>query len=368
MISSKEFTRKELYNLVWEKPLVQLAKDFGLSDNGLRKICKKYDIPLPKMGHWQKVQHGKKVELEKLRHFDKWTNTKITIHESEADEEEHYLTKVARRVKEIEQACSTLLPVPESLTKPHPLVKAAKENLGTKKKERSWRNLPECIHTDRGLLSISTQKHNVPRALRIMNTFIKMAENRSHEVVLEDEKTKLVVDNEKFPIRFREKHTRQEMPDERWSSSELVPNDVLSIKYDYHFDKEWADKGTPLEDQLPRILAFFELKSVEIKQRREYYRIAQIEADRKREIERKLQAQREWEAKKQDFLLTQSDKWFKAESLRQFIKTIEESKNNSSKVQEWLKWAKLQLEELDPLSNGTESFINQFDIPEHLKE
>lgn len=53
---AQELTRKELYNLVWAKPLTQLAKEFGLSDNGFRKICKKYDIPLPKMGHWQKVQ------------------------------------------------------------------------------------------------------------------------------------------------------------------------------------------------------------------------------------------------------------------------------------------------------------------------
>jgi len=90
-MSSKELTRKELYNLVWSKPLTQLAKDFGLSDNGLRKICKKYDIPLPKMGHWQKIQYAKNVEQEKLGHFDKWTNAKIRIRESEADDEEHYL-------------------------------------------------------------------------------------------------------------------------------------------------------------------------------------------------------------------------------------------------------------------------------------
>lgn len=200
-----------------------------------------------------------------------------------------------------------------------------------------------------------------------MNTFIKMAESRGHEVILEDQKTKLVVDGEKFPIRFREKHNRKVIPDERWSRTEKVPNDILSIKYDYYIDKEWADKGTPLEGQLPRILAFFELRSVEIKQQREYHRIAQIEADRKREIERKLQAQREWEAKKQDILINQFDKWHKAESLRQFIARIEETKDNSSKVNEWLKWAKLQLEELDPLSNGIESFISQFDLPEHLK-
>jgi hypothetical protein len=365
---AQELTRKELYNLVWSTPLTQLAKDFGLSDNGLRKICKKYDIPLPKMGHWQKIQYGKKVEQEKLAHFEKWTNIKITIHESEVDEEEHYLTKLAKRVKEIELACSALLPVPESLTNIHPLVKAAKENLNTKKQKKSWRNLPECIHTNWDLLSISVQKHNVPRALRIMNTFIKMAESRGHKVILEDQKTTLVIDGEKFSIRFREKHNRQVIPDQRWSSTEMVPNDILSIKYDNLFDKEWADKGSLLEEQLSRILAFFEIRSVQDKEERERWRIVQIEAERKREIERKQQAQREWEAQKQGLLITKADKWHKAESLRLFITKIEESKDNSPKVKEWLKWAKLQLEELDPISNDIESFITQFDLPEHLKE
>ena len=54
-------TRQELYDLVWENPLSKLAKKYNLSDNGLRKVCKKLDIPLPKNGHWQKIQFNKKV-------------------------------------------------------------------------------------------------------------------------------------------------------------------------------------------------------------------------------------------------------------------------------------------------------------------
>jgi hypothetical protein len=33
----KEYTRQELYDLVWATPMVKLAKEFGLSDVGLRK-------------------------------------------------------------------------------------------------------------------------------------------------------------------------------------------------------------------------------------------------------------------------------------------------------------------------------------------
>ena len=57
----KEFTRKELYDLVWNKPLTHIAKDYNFSDNGIRKICKKHNIPLPKNGHWSKLKFNKKV-------------------------------------------------------------------------------------------------------------------------------------------------------------------------------------------------------------------------------------------------------------------------------------------------------------------
>ena len=59
-------TRKELYDLVWAQPLSRLAKKYKISDNGLRKICKRMNIPIPAMGHWQKIQYGKRVIVTKL--------------------------------------------------------------------------------------------------------------------------------------------------------------------------------------------------------------------------------------------------------------------------------------------------------------
>lgn len=68
-----EFTRAELYDLVWSEPLSRLARKYNISDNGIRKICKKHNIPLPVMGHWQKVQYGYKVTKTKLPENSKST-------------------------------------------------------------------------------------------------------------------------------------------------------------------------------------------------------------------------------------------------------------------------------------------------------
>ena len=56
-----KLTREELYTLVWDRPMTKLAKEFGLSDVALHKICRKHDIPTPPLGYWAKKAHGKPV-------------------------------------------------------------------------------------------------------------------------------------------------------------------------------------------------------------------------------------------------------------------------------------------------------------------
>lgn len=66
----QRYTREEFYELVWSKPLTHLAKDFGLSDVALHKICRKHDIPNPPLGWWAKHAAGHKVKripLPKLK-------------------------------------------------------------------------------------------------------------------------------------------------------------------------------------------------------------------------------------------------------------------------------------------------------------
>jgi hypothetical protein len=190
-----------------------------------------------------------------------------------------------------------------------------------------------------------------------------MAELRGHKILIENNSTVLVVDEEKYKLRFREKQTRQDIPNERWATTELVPNDKLSIKFDDLYDKEWIDKGILLEGQLTKVLAFFELRSIQDKEQRERRRIAQEESDRKRELERKLQARRGWEAKKEAILITRSKEWNKAEELKKFISKIENSNDLNQKTKDWLEWANKQVYELNPLTNGIDSFIAQFELP-----
>ena len=62
----RTYTRKEFYDLVWSKPMTKLAKDFGLSDVALHKLCRRHQIPTPPLGYWAKLAHGKPVVQTKL--------------------------------------------------------------------------------------------------------------------------------------------------------------------------------------------------------------------------------------------------------------------------------------------------------------
>lgn len=61
-----EISRGELFRRVWEAPLTKLAKEFGISDVGLAKACRRHKIPTPPAGHWMRVAHGKPTLKAKL--------------------------------------------------------------------------------------------------------------------------------------------------------------------------------------------------------------------------------------------------------------------------------------------------------------
>ena len=66
MDQHKEITREELHHLVWSKPIRVVAKEFGLSDVSLAKICRKLGVRNPPRGFWAKVPSGMRIKKPPL--------------------------------------------------------------------------------------------------------------------------------------------------------------------------------------------------------------------------------------------------------------------------------------------------------------
>ena len=60
--------RKQLYELVWSKPMTEVAKEYSVSDKAIAKICDKLNVPVPGVGHWRKIEVGE--EPIKNKHLD----------------------------------------------------------------------------------------------------------------------------------------------------------------------------------------------------------------------------------------------------------------------------------------------------------
>jgi hypothetical protein len=61
-----ELTRAELHQLVWSRPMTEIAVQLGVRDQQVAQACDRHDIARPQPGHWQKLQYGKGVEPKPL--------------------------------------------------------------------------------------------------------------------------------------------------------------------------------------------------------------------------------------------------------------------------------------------------------------
>jgi hypothetical protein len=76
---SVTLSREELYALVWATPMSRLAIQYGLSGNGLAKICRRLDVPYPPRGYWARREAGKKVTQAALPAIRPGTRAQVTI-------------------------------------------------------------------------------------------------------------------------------------------------------------------------------------------------------------------------------------------------------------------------------------------------
>ncbi len=66
MANGKLVKRTELYQRAWSEPMSSLAKEFGISDVGLAKACRKLEVPLPPRGWWARKSAGKPAPVTPL--------------------------------------------------------------------------------------------------------------------------------------------------------------------------------------------------------------------------------------------------------------------------------------------------------------
>ena len=359
-MSNSKITRKELYDLVWSTPMTKLATQYAITDNGLRKICKKMEIPLPKAGHWEKLKAGKEVIVEKLsQNYSGINEIDLTKREKGFVSTNGQTSELAILQKEIENSIGDELVVPEKLNNPHELIKDAKRNMEASKSSKDLHN--GLIDHRRGF-SFYVQPTNLSRALRFMDTLIKVMLLRGHFVRYDYDRNQLVfkINDEDFQIAFREKSKRIEVESKyTWDRFRKVPSGIFLLQATGWLRGElvWQDAKSVLEKQLPKIIASLEIKSLKIAEERRVLKKQWALRDEEIRKEKEQEAAIANELHKVKELIKDAKLWRTAKDIREYIqKGLLNNKVHSIKEVEW---ARKKADWLDPTIEVDDELLSQ---------
>jgi hypothetical protein len=377
--------RETLYNEVWTEPVTIVAKRYNISDNGLRKHCKRLWIPLPPSGYWAKVKAGKKVlkiELPKVRgELKKYVRNyvikyredidQLTDDDLKVDKELSLLTEETKKF--IYETCSQVK-VKDQLRNPHDLITQHKEEaLYRKKRDKTL--LQASFNTDyykitkskyrenMAMLPLNVSDSNINRTYRILDTLIDTIEDMEGFISVNLESGKdvayFVIMCTIVYFEFKEEGRKKSISSD---NTEVVPILVLSMiarnwfggETQYKLEYKDSNKD-PLESKLGliihdmfvianKILVEEKLSERELNKRIE-------EHDR----QRRLEQMRNGELEEVKLLEQAVSDWDKAQKIRMFTDCMEKVLNEVTdevkreKIIKWIDWSRNKADWLDPL-------------------
>ncbi|MCW3805724.1 hypothetical protein [Plebeiibacterium marinum] len=360
-----EFTRQEFYELVWKEPLSRLAKKYNISDNGLRKRCKKLNIPLPEVGYWQKLQYNKPVTRKKLPKDNPSGIEKIDLsdREEEHNPKDSPISRIKRLRKSYNQLNQDIFKVQSRLSNPDKLVAQAQKTL-IKKETGSWSD--GLVHTYYGEISIKVAPSNVSRALRFFNSLIKLLRLRGHDIKVRNDSTYAIVEGEEIAIAIREKLRIEKTVDKNnWNTNNYFPTDKLILKIGWIHVKEFMDGKNTLEEMLPDILAHLEYLGQKEKEDRIQREINWAKYEEQERLKKELEARKKQELDDVKLLFKESNSWHKSNILNNYINEIEkraiETNSLTDELKNWLTWAKQKADWYNPLIRKEDEFLTDID-------
>ncbi|MCA3503519.1 MAG: hypothetical protein IOD05_09780 [Rhodobacter sp.] len=244
----RRLTREDLYALVWTTPISRLARDFGISDRGLSKICERLEVPVPPRGYWARKAAGQAVIKFRLLKASPGTPLTVDIVPTPPPEAPTPVPKPADNPRA--DLKDGHLAVPERLSKPHPIVAGWIEKRAKDREEsRRWgstgrSSLPDFSELER-------------RKQRILNALFKALDAHGHAVT-ETPRGDLQVrlGGKQVAFRMREKLKQVRRPltedDKRWGyrtargfRTETVGSGYLIFEFQTHlpgkFRRDWLE-------------------------------------------------------------------------------------------------------------------------------
>lgn len=349
-----ELSRKQLYDLVWSTPISKLTQQYAISTDGIKKICKQFEIPMPQNGYWSKIKYKKKVKIEKFNPvFGGMGKIGLTIRE-EGNPINLDQTPLTIRTKEIQNDPKAPLTVPNKILKPDILTFQTKEY---------WKESKGNVFYDKYKklrYPIRVSDKQKERSIIFMDAFTKLLRYRGHTIDKQYHETCVVVDGIYVQIDLREASKRVPAKPP-YSYTELEPIGELIFKIGrYSGEKEWRDGKNKIEEMLAKIIAKIEIYAEEQKISEEKNRIwrANYEEELKRKEE--IKQRKNEEVEKFNKLVKLSEQYSKSLLIRNYIEATKNKndKNLSQETLDWISWATDKADWLDPLISKRDDILD----------
>ncbi len=366
-----QVTRPDLYNQVWSTPMTRLAKEYGISDVALAKICTKLTVPYPGRGYWRRKETGKTVKQLPLPPNGDPTKQAVTIHRTIRPEAVAPLPEATVQRITAEQTEEQKIKVSDRLTNPHHLLKVHLEEWRSAKVDDYGAIWSGQIRQ----LNIRVSPKSPAPAVRIMDPLFKALEARGYQVGIQDGYQRTLgarINGEPIEFGLEERFQRIDHPDQKnhrletWMRKryQYIPTGSLFLKIvTWGVDglqKTWSDGKTTLletclNDFIVGLLKVAEAaKARRLRQEQEEH--ARREAQLKREEEVRKQQE---ELAKRQALEQEAANWTRAQQLRTYLSAVKKlliekqgEIQPGSHADQWLTWAHQHANRLDPLTNG----------------
>jgi hypothetical protein len=369
-------TRRQLYDLIWSKPMRDAAGEIGISDVGLKKVCVRHRVPVPPQGYWNKVHAGQRPSKAIFRDVDDARLNRVEIAGSHYDPPPE-VKKALAEAKARESEPDKKIDVPP--VAPPTVPAAIRLAAALKKSKHDDRGLAYAI--DPKLFLVRVAATNVDRAVSLVEALLKAAADRSFAVTTGGKHLTMVVDGESIVLGLKETTKRaahvltQEEIDRqaRRDRAQQANNWDLSSRlyqrlpdWDYHAtgqlfleieDRQrlnvrtrWSDTTTRrLEMMLNDVLAGLVAYAAGLKQRREEQARWRRELELRQQREAEARERAELEKARIEFLGRRLQAFEEMSRLDRFLSRLSSSTHwhePPPRFHEFIQWAERRLQQL----------------------
>lgn len=355
----------------------RLAKEYGISGNGLAKICDRLNVPYPPRGWWSKKAAGKKVMTYQLPPAEPSTPQTVTISPTPPKPEAHELPAEIQPKFDGARTGAAGIAIPGQLKQPHRIIQSILVERERKRRDAKREREPHMRKTmDPGEFTETDRRRH-----RILDTLFKALEKQGGKLkVIEKGGFSAEMHGETIAFLLRERQKQVRRPptsdEQRWAlpdgkpwRQELQSTGRLYLTIRTYMGgcglrSEWIEGDrNAMETLLPDIIGTFVAAWPMLAEQRK--------AREKAELQRRIAEQERYE--QQQLQKADDSRWRRfvefahqqreAEIAHDFLQSLKEMDFEQdhhiagNPVSDWIAWAEDRLAHAYPLRQGVNSIF-----------